>query len=86
MRTKRLTETDKRVLAYIIEYEKENLFPPSIREMCDALGVSSPATIHVRLQKLKEFDKIKIDDRGRITIVGYRLEEDRCQEAVESGR
>ena len=71
-----MNEKDKELLSFIVEYTKEHLFPPTIREMCEAIGVSSTSTVHTRLQKLERMDEIRVNDNGRITITGYHLEED----------
>ena len=50
----KLTPKQKEVLDYIKEFTAENKYPPSVREACRDLEVSSPATIHVHIQKLIE--------------------------------
>ena len=48
----KLTPKQKEVLDYIKSFSAENKYPPSVRETAQALDVSSPATIHVHIQKL----------------------------------
>ena len=50
----KLTPKQKEVLDYIKEFTADNKYPPSVREACRDLEVSSPATIHVHIQKLIE--------------------------------
>ena len=51
------------VLEYISQYMQQHGYAPTIVEMCDALGVSSPATIHEHLQKLEKIGMLKRDWR-----------------------
>ena len=44
---------------YIKNYQNENGFPPTIREMCKAIKVSSTSTIFYYLNKLENSNKIK---------------------------
>ncbi len=57
-----LTERQKDVLGYIKKYIVENGYPPTIREIGAALGLSSPATIHSHLNNLEIKGYIKKDD------------------------
>ena len=50
----RLTKRQEEVLDYLKKYIAEHGFPPAVREICQALGLSSPATVQVHLQHLKD--------------------------------
>ena len=39
----------KEVLTFIKKYIVENGYPPSVREICNGLDLSSPATVHTHL-------------------------------------
>lgn len=56
---KRLTEKDYQILDYIYEQLNENGFPPTVREICEAVNLNSPATVHARLKKLEKMDIIE---------------------------
>ncbi|MGC9029505.1 MAG: transcriptional repressor LexA [Desulfomonilaceae bacterium] len=45
-----ITAQQKKVLAFIRSFQEQNGFPPSLREICAALGLSSPGSLikHVR--------------------------------------
>ena len=49
---KDITKRQLEVLDFIKKYIVEHGFPPSIREICDALKLSSPATVHTHLNNL----------------------------------
>lgn len=57
-----LTKRQEDVLNYIKKYIVENAYPPTVREIGIALGLSSPATIHSHLNNLEEKGYIKKDD------------------------
>lgn len=42
------------VTEYVRKYQCENGYPPSVREICRALGIKSTATAHYYLDKLEE--------------------------------
>lgn len=50
---------EEQLLSYIKNYQNENGFPPTIREMCKAIKVSSTSTIFYYLNKLENSNKIK---------------------------
>ena len=56
---KKLTKKQEEVLDYLKKHTAEHGFPPSVREICKAMGLSSPATVQVHLTKLKEAGVIK---------------------------
>lgn len=49
-----LTEKQKRVLMFIEQEVERCNYPPSVREMCRALGISSTATVHSYLDILEQ--------------------------------
>jgi repressor LexA len=57
-----LTQRDQKILDYLRKYFDENNFPPSVREICHAVGINSTATVFTRLNKLEELGFIKKAD------------------------
>lgn len=55
----KLTKKQEEVLTFIKKYIVTNGFPPSVREICQGLGLSSPATVHTHLQQLEIKGAIK---------------------------
>ena len=70
-----LTEKDYEILDFIKEELIENGFPPSVREICDKVGLKSTATIHARLRKLEEHGMILRDSSKNRSIKVIGLEE-----------
>lgn len=57
-----LTKRQEEILQYIKEYIVSHGYPPTIREICKAMGVSSPATVHAHLNNLESKGFIKKED------------------------
>lgn len=49
---KTLTDQQERVLGYIQECVSDRGFPPSVREVCDFLNVTSTSTAHSHIKAL----------------------------------
>lgn len=58
----KLTKRQEDILTYIKEYIVERGYPPTVREIGKALGVSSPATIHAHLHNLEVKGFIKKEE------------------------
>ncbi len=52
---------DTEILDFIHEQTLKNGFPPSVREICTAVGLASTATVHARLKKLERLGYIERD-------------------------
>ena len=61
---KKITKKQKQVLDYIKQYQAKNKFPPSVREICRALNLSSPATVHTHINNLTSKGYLKRCDNG----------------------
>lgn len=57
-----LTKRQNEILDYIKSYIVKYGYPPTVREIGKALGVSSPATIHAHLANLEEKGVIKKEE------------------------
>jgi repressor LexA len=56
-----LTDRQRQTLAFIAETVDERGYPPSVREICDALGLASSSTVHSHLQALQRKGYLTID-------------------------
>ena len=56
-----LTKRQKQILDYIQTCIREKHYPPSVREIGQAIGLSSPSTVHAHLNALEEKGYIKRD-------------------------
>ena len=48
-----LTERQQEILLYIKEQVREKGYPPSVREIGDAVGLRSSSTVHGHLKRLE---------------------------------
>ncbi len=64
VKTEGLTKKQKEVLDFIKRFHAENKYPPSIRQICTAINLSSPATVHVHINHLVDKGYIKRSDEG----------------------
>ena len=64
-KTDGLTKKQKEVLEFIKQFHAENKYPPSIRQICNAINLSSPATVHVHINHLVDKGYIKRSKEGK---------------------
>lgn len=69
----KLNDKDYEILDYIYKQIKANGYPPTVREICTAVNLNSPATVHARLNKLEMAGKIdRQSSKNRaIRVVNY---------------
>jgi repressor LexA len=48
-----LTDRQRAILEFIVAQQKERGFPPSVREIGEAVGLTSPSTVHSHLETLQ---------------------------------
>ncbi len=62
-RSKTLTERQKKILEVLGRFQKQNGYPPSIREICDKADISSTSVVNYYLDQLEEMGYIERDGR-----------------------
>jgi repressor LexA len=68
---KGLTDKQRRILEFIIDFQKENGFPPTIREIGDTFAIGSLRGVTVHLDALKRKGFLSRDRTSRsIRITG----------------
>lgn len=74
---KRTTMTDQ-IYEYLCSVIPEQGYAPSVREICEAVGLKSPSTVHFHLKRLQERGLIeKGDCKGRAIVLANRAERNR---------
>ena len=58
----KLTQKQERIIKYIQKTIDEKSLPPTLREICSALGYSSPSSAHAQIKKLTEMGYIEKDN------------------------
>jgi repressor LexA len=56
-----LTARQREILDTIEQYQRERGFPPSVREIGEAVGLTSPSTVHAHLASLQKLGYLKRD-------------------------
>ena len=73
----KITRRQQAVLDCIEDCVRDKGYGPTVREVCQALGLSSPSTVHVHLKALEEKGYIKRDPlKSRSIALTYPLDED----------
>ena len=72
------TQMTDRIYEYLQTVIPEQGYAPSVREICEAVGLKSPSTVHFHLKRLQERGLIeKGDFKGRAIALTVRQEKDR---------
>lgn len=56
-----LTERQREILEFIERLMRDRGYPPSVREIGEAVGLTSPSTVHSHLRSLERFGYLKRD-------------------------
>ena len=56
-----LTDKQVAIFEYIKEQQLLKGYPPSVREICSAVGLKSTSTVHAHLNKLEKLGYIRRD-------------------------
>lgn len=60
-KSKGLGERHQRILDFVLEYQRENRYPPSIREIGEKTGITSTSVVNYYLDQLEKMGKIERD-------------------------
>lgn len=58
----RTSNKGEEILRFIAEQTEQKGYPPSVREICEAVGLRSTSTVHAQLKKLEQKGYIAKDD------------------------
>lgn len=71
-----LTKRQIQIFEYIQSYVSQHKIPPSMREICKGVGLSSPSTVHMHLKVLEDKGYIQKDgSKSRSLVVNNDAEE-----------
>ncbi|MCL2694973.1 MAG: transcriptional repressor LexA [Clostridiales bacterium] len=59
----------EQIIRYLASYHRENGYPPTVREICTAVGLNSPATVHAHLRRLEMDGVLKKDPNKQRTYI-----------------
>src|SRR5512143_1173347 len=71
-----LTTRQQEIWQFLADYVDEHGYPPTVREIGDAVGLASPSTVHAHLANLERAGLLKRDPTKprAIELVGRRRE------------
>lgn len=62
------------ILKFIIKYMTEHGYSPSVRDICDGVGLRSTSSVQAHIKKMAELKMIEIDGLSRaIRVPGYQF-------------
>lgn len=65
---KNLEPKEARILSYLKKYIAKNSYPPTVREICKALNITSTATVYYSLNRLQYYGYIRKSDNHKRAI------------------
>lgn len=77
---KKLANPQEAIYAYLCEYHDRLGYPPTVREICEAVGLSSPATVHTHLKAMEAKGLIRKDPKKQRT---FTIPEHQRPQAVD---
>ena len=78
-----LTKMQRRIYDYIADCVRDQGYPPSVREIGDAVGLKSPSTVHFHLKHLEEAGIIeKGAGKGRAIALTEERSEERPEDKI----
>lgn len=78
------SEMQQRIYQFLLSYLDERGYAPSVRDICDAVGLKSPSTVHFHLKNLAELGYIeKSAFKGRAIVPVGREETKKSRSAQQ---
>lgn len=70
-------DLQERIYRFIVDFVSENLYSPTILEICGGVGKNSTATVSLYLEELEDAGKIILGHGPRtIGLIGFKLVEE----------
>ena len=82
-KTTKMTRKQQEIYDYIAEYIAQHSYPPSVREICDGVGLRSPSTVHFHLQNMEEKGFLAKDGKARALTLAQAGDAPAAAAAVE---
>ena len=72
---KKMSAMQVKIYTYIVSYVIENLYPPTLREIGKAVGLSSTSSVFSHLKTLEKMGLIKVraGEPRAIKLLGYQV-------------
>lgn len=63
-----LDRTSDTIYDYIVQYINDNGYAPSVRDICEGVGIKSTSTVHTHLKRLEKQDRLSYEAGKRRAI------------------
>ena len=82
LETPMLTARQQEIWQFLVEYVDAHGYPPTVREIGDAVGLASPSTVHAHLANLERAGLLRRDPTKprALELIGRRREEESLAE------
>ena len=70
----KMTRKQQEIYDFIATFITEHSYPPSVREICDGVGLRSPSTVHFHLQNMEEKGFLAKDGKARALTLAQTAE------------
>lgn len=64
---KKVNNAKEKIYRFILSMQEKNGYPPTVREICDGVGLSSPASVHRYLRILEDEGSLVVDPNKKRT-------------------
>ncbi len=83
-----LTKRQQQIYDYVAQYVDDNGYPPTVREIGEAVGLASPSTVHAHLSNLERAGMIRRDPTKprALVITGREHAQPRVVSPIEEER
>ena len=80
-----LTARQQEIWQFLVEYTDGHGYPPTVREIGEAVGLASPSTVHAHLANLERAGMLKRDPSKprALDLIGHRIVAATAPQAVE---
>ena len=71
-----LTQRQQEIWQFLVEYVEQHGYPPTVREIGEAVGLASPSTVHAHLANLERAGLLRRDPTKprALELIGHRRE------------
>jgi repressor LexA len=81
--SKKLTDKQQQVLNFIVSYAEDHGYPPSVRDICQGIGVKSTSTVHGYLTRLEKGGYLKRESsKTRSIVIGEKYKKQASKNTI----
>src|SRR5207248_3169653 len=77
-----LTQRQREIWEFIVGYVDGHGYPPTVREIGEAVGLASPSTVHAHLANLESAVRLQSDARNGDIVVALAGEDESADDAT----